>query len=345
MPYCWKCGTELDEDAKFCHVCGAPVEVTKVAIPDVRKRRTPFLMPVIILIAVLVGALVVAALIFLPLQFVNFTQSEQAPSEADVKMLILDFSVDAAQINIVFENLTDKLVILNVSATGYVGIFAPANPVDIVFDTKVTDNVLKVTSQVTTVAGWPWPYNLDVVCDLYIDPSVTLGINAKTAIGRIAMNTTSPVTLGILSLETTTGAVKLSLANHTTISYVSVATTTGSIEFSCDNVEVSYNASVNLKTTTGSVMVKLEQNHRFGKEVLLNVEATTGGIDFVMLIRGAVGAKIEYSTAIGGTEAVATGFKGTESPLESNNFPAESNFLVNLRTVTGGIHVNANYTP
>jgi len=25
LPYCWKCGTELKEDARFCHKCGAPV--------------------------------------------------------------------------------------------------------------------------------------------------------------------------------------------------------------------------------------------------------------------------------------------------------------------------------
>ncbi|NIU84234.1 MAG: zinc-ribbon domain-containing protein [Candidatus Thorarchaeota archaeon] len=25
MPYCWKCGNELKEDAKFCQKCGAPV--------------------------------------------------------------------------------------------------------------------------------------------------------------------------------------------------------------------------------------------------------------------------------------------------------------------------------
>ncbi|MDH5451689.1 MAG: zinc ribbon domain-containing protein [Candidatus Bathyarchaeota archaeon] len=24
MPYCWKCGTELKEGARFCHKCGAP---------------------------------------------------------------------------------------------------------------------------------------------------------------------------------------------------------------------------------------------------------------------------------------------------------------------------------
>jgi len=25
MPFCWKCGAKLDEDAKFCPTCGTPV--------------------------------------------------------------------------------------------------------------------------------------------------------------------------------------------------------------------------------------------------------------------------------------------------------------------------------
>jgi len=25
MPYCWKCGANLKEEARFCHVCGASV--------------------------------------------------------------------------------------------------------------------------------------------------------------------------------------------------------------------------------------------------------------------------------------------------------------------------------
>jgi hypothetical protein len=25
LPYCWKCGAELEEDDKFCHACGASV--------------------------------------------------------------------------------------------------------------------------------------------------------------------------------------------------------------------------------------------------------------------------------------------------------------------------------
>ena len=29
LPYCWKCGTELKEDARFCHKCGASISREK----------------------------------------------------------------------------------------------------------------------------------------------------------------------------------------------------------------------------------------------------------------------------------------------------------------------------
>ena len=31
MPYCWKCGPELKENARFCHKCGTPVGRAKRA--------------------------------------------------------------------------------------------------------------------------------------------------------------------------------------------------------------------------------------------------------------------------------------------------------------------------
>lgn len=39
MPYCHKCGAELEEEARFCYVCGTPVAaVTSVSAPHTRGK-------------------------------------------------------------------------------------------------------------------------------------------------------------------------------------------------------------------------------------------------------------------------------------------------------------------
>lgn len=43
MPYCRKCGAELDEEAKFCSSCGTPVapRVTEPVARGMVKERPP----------------------------------------------------------------------------------------------------------------------------------------------------------------------------------------------------------------------------------------------------------------------------------------------------------------
>ena len=117
MPYCRKCGAKLDENARFCHVCGtpvAPVAATPLAAP--RRRRLAYLLPVVILIAVLLVAVVISVLIFLPVNSVHFNQSPL--TKADVGSLLMDFQADVANVNVIFENLPCSMVILNVTAEG-----------------------------------------------------------------------------------------------------------------------------------------------------------------------------------------------------------------------------------
>jgi hypothetical protein len=56
MPYCRKCGSQLDEQARFCPKCGTPVS-QQAPQSYGTKRNTPF--PVA-LVAVIVGALILA---------------------------------------------------------------------------------------------------------------------------------------------------------------------------------------------------------------------------------------------------------------------------------------------
>ena len=42
--YCHKCGAKLEENAKFCHVCGVPVDAV-TPMPVTHTRRRPFFPP------------------------------------------------------------------------------------------------------------------------------------------------------------------------------------------------------------------------------------------------------------------------------------------------------------
>jgi DUF4097 and DUF4098 domain-containing protein YvlB len=62
-----------------------------------------------------------------------------------------------------------------------------------------------------------------------------------------------------------------------------------------------------------------------------------------MAIHNDVGAKIDSHTTVGGINVEQQGFSGNQSLLQSSNYPAGSNFMVNLATTTGGIDINAYY--
>ena len=302
----------------------------------------------IVLIALIVIAAVIAAIAFLPLRAVDVSESRNAPYQTGVETVNLDFTADVARVNVAFEDLTDKLVTLNVSATGRVGVLVSPDLFDLTFDYTIADNVLTVTSEVDTFGrGWPWYSWLRVTCDLLIDPFMNASIDVKTSVGRIVVDTQAGVVLNSLSLEATTGGVEANLVEDVVVAGdVSIQTTTGGVEFSWDNVIVTNDVLVNVETTTGGVDVDVTQDERLLRNVTLKAEATTGGVDFAIEIRGDIGAKIESSVTTGGINIVRqVGFSGTESLLQSDNYPAGSNFDVSLKTTTGGIDVYAKYTP
>jgi hypothetical protein len=342
MPYCRKCGAKLEEEARFCHVCGTPVAA--VTVPAMPRRR-PFLLPVIILIAILVTAVAVSALVFLPFYSVHFNQTNQVADETGVNRLIMDFHADVAQVNVFFRNLTDKMVLLNVTASGRTGMLSdPNRSVAVTFDHITANNTVIVTSKVSRVGAWSLLYNLNVVCNIYIDPSATLSVTVRSDIGQIVMNADTNSTFQALNLETTTGNVEASVAQGVVISgIISAKTTTGSVTFNWHQADTKGNVSVNLKSTTGPVNLYVSRNSRLSGNVSIYAGTTTGSVNVAMAIHNDVGARIESHTDFGGINVDAQHFSGNQSSLQSSNYPAGSNFLVNLRTSIGGIHISAIY--
>jgi hypothetical protein len=350
MPYCRKCGAKLDETARFCPVCGTQVAAvppaTTQAARTTRTRRPVYVLPVAILAAVLISALVIGALFFLPLNPVYFNQTNQVPITA-MDNLFLDFQVDVGQVNVFFENLPGNMAVLNVTANGSVGVFEDANhPVNVTFSHQTTNNSEVVIAGVSRTSRWPISYGLNVKCDVYIDPSANVTLQVSSSVGDIAVDTdaNTRVTLQRLDLETTTGDIEVSLSKDVVVAgSVSLQTTTGAVRFSMDEADVSDDISVNLQSTTGAVNADLTATQRLSGNVTVNDRSTTGSINLHMAIDSDVGARIESDAGLGKITLDVKRFSGNESPIQSNNYPAGSNFLVNLRSETGGISINAAY--
>jgi hypothetical protein len=345
MPYCRKCGAKLDEDARFCCVCGTPVVPVAVTRPAAPTRRRPlYILPVAILIAVLLSAMVIGVLFFLPFYPVHFNQTNQVP-KADVDHMLLEFQADVAHVNVFFKNLSSNMALLNVTADGNVGILEdPNRPVNITFSHHMSTNSEIVTVNVSRITRWPISYNLNVNCDVYIDPSASLTLHVRSTVGNIVMDANTSVTLQILDLETETGSIDVSLSKGVVVAdLITLHTTTGNVQFEMDEANVSRNVSVELQSTTGSVNMDLIEKQKMLGNVTLNARTTTGSVNLSMVIDDDVGATIESETAIGGINEDLEKFSGNETLLQSDNYPAGSNFLVNLRTTTGGININAKY--
>jgi hypothetical protein len=345
MPYCRKCGAKLDEDARFCYVCGTPVVPVAVTRPAAPTRRRPlYILPVAILIAVLLSAMVIGVLFFLPFYPVHFNQTNQVP-KADVDHMLLEFQADVAHVNIFFKNLSSNMALLNVTADGNVGILEdPNRPVNVTFSHHMSTNSEIVTVNVSRTTRWPISYNLNVNCDVYIDPSASLTLHVRSTVGNIVMDANTSVTLQILDLETETGSIDVSLSKGVVAAdLITLHTTTGNVQFEMDEANVSSSVSVELQSTTGSVNMDLIEKQKMLGNVTLSARTTTGSVNLSMVIDDDVGATIESETAIGGINKDVEKFSGNESLLQSDNYPAGSNFLVNLRTTTGGINLNAKY--
>jgi len=355
MPYCWKCGAKLDEDAKFCHVCGAAVGLPATE-PRIRRKAAPMSPMGIILIAIIAVAAVLVGLTFLPVYEASPVSSQMSvPRKPSVDTLNLNLAIDVGYVNIRFENLTGEpqspSIIINASAAERVPIFSSKDPLNRympVSHNETAGNVLKVTvEQKVDTIFWPMHSSLNVTFDVRIDPSMKTSLNIKTSTGGILLDTQAGVILNSTILQATTGGVEAKILQDTVVAGdVSVKTITGGVKLSWNNPTVTNDVNVNATTTTGGVDVTLTQHGKLSGNITLKAEAVTGGVNFAVDIKNDIGTKIQSTVKTGGIDIYRQeGFSGTENLLQSNNYPAGHNINATLKTTTGGIRIDAEYTP
>lgn len=352
MPYCRNCGAKLEDNARFCRVCGTPVvpesaQQTKLKTSVYRqqpapKTGVPFWAIMLIIAAALV--LVAVVIVFLPIEQVDFDQSNQVTA-ANLDTFELNLEAEIANVNLFLRDLPgNQTAVLNVSATGWRGIFGSNTPVALHFDEDRSDGALIWTAKVFRSGNWPIYNRLDINCNVYVDPEADLEISVVTETGSVAFNGNSESNFQNLKLQATTGSITASLNENVIISGAfQLETTTGRVQLNWNNAGASGTIPIGVKTTTGSIELNVTQTRQLTGNVTLDAEATTGGLTMTLDLQNDVGARIAASTVMGGINVEQQGFSGNSVPLQSDNYPSRNNFGITLRTTLGGVDIDASY--
>jgi hypothetical protein len=296
-----------------------------------------------LIIVVAVSALVIAIVLSAPVVPVDFTDSSQI-NQLNVDRLSLDFHADTAEVN-VFTNLTDKTLVMDVSATGSTSIFRSTEPVKFIVENNAVGDGEVVTARLTTDSV-PFSDDLHVVCNIYVNPTLDLDLNVRSDIGEVKMNADSEAKISTLSLETNAGSTQLNIQKDTVINGgIVLKTAAGTVRFRMDQARINGNVTFDLNSGAGSLYLNINQPRQLNGNVQVNAHTGTGDVNLNrLLIDGEVGARIESDAGIGRVTTDLHNFSGNQSPLSSNNYPSESNISLNLSTGIGSIHVVAAYS-
>jgi hypothetical protein len=333
MPYCRRCGTTIDENAHFCHKCGTQI-ITYVppapSTPMKPIRNDPVIIAAIALSVILVVGVVVAALLAAPFSTVNFDQTYQ------------DNTTDINKLNLNVQNVNNSNFIITLEGSGSKGTFGGGSEsaIQVAFYNDTVNGVLMVTAKITESTAFS---RLNVDCNIYIDPDLTLNLNVISQAGQVSLTADKPATFESLNLQSNAGTVQANLQNVTIAGNVTVRTQAGTVDFRTSQIVIEGNNTVDLYSNAGSVNMDINQTKSLQGNLQINAATELGSVNIGLIIDGDVGAKIVSQTNLGSIHVDVQHFSGNQSPIQSDNYPAGSNIEINSRTNLGSVNINAAY--
>jgi hypothetical protein len=345
LPYCHRCGAQLDEGARFCHKCGAPV-ITYIPPAKHPAKLKPWykdhlIVVTIGLVVILLSAVVVIAFLVAPASPWHFEQQRQDNSP-NVNTINLTFEADVGQVNIIPIDVNNNILIY-VSANGSRGISTSTDdPVEILFDNQTSGEVLTVTSRVTLDNRFS--FGSVVTCTIYVKPTLNLNLNVTSQAGQVSFSVDKAAVIQSLNLHTNAGEVEANLQGNLTLAgNVSLTTNAGSVNFRMNEIGVNGNCTVALDSNLGSVYADITQTKTMTGNIKVNAATNAGSVNVGLEIDAGVGAQIASHTNLGDIDTDLKNFSGNESLIESNNYPAPSNIEITNHTNLGGINIQATY--
>jgi hypothetical protein len=312
------------------------------------ERRRPINFFGFFLIAVILAGVFYGFISFLPIRPIDMHENRNVPFQIGVQAVVIELTIDVGNVNVTFSDLANDAVNFSLSVSGY-GTLLSNQPYKLTFEQATNSNVLTVTSEVETsiLHGWLNLNFLETECDLVIDQSLNASITVRTGTGGISFETRSGVVLNSVRLETATGAIGVIFAENTIVTRdITIMTATGAQSLSWRNVIAERVVAVDIGSVTGTVSIDIEQDERLRKSIELDVEVTTGAISLALNISGEVAGKITSSTTTGSVDIQrSNGFTGSSTQLQSNNYPSDNQFDITIQTTTGGINIDARFSP
>jgi len=352
LPYCRRCGVQLEEKARFCPKCGTPVVTCmQPSAPTASTKqpkpwhKDPLILAAIGLVVIIVSAVIIVAFLVAPFSTWDLgrTLEDYTPN---VNTVNLNFQTNIGRVSINTLKIADNNIGIYVQANGSRGILGDSGeiPVNISFENQTVGNVLTVDSKVTVENRFSSRATVDI--QIYLDPALNLNLNVTSLKGQVSFTADKPVTIQALSLHALTGEVQANLQEKVTLTGdIIIKTTTGAVNYRMSQTNIKSNSTLDLQSTTGTVTMDITQTKTLQGNLQVNADTVTGSINIGLRIDGGVSAKITSQTgALGSIHADVNNFSGNKSPLQSNNYPAATNIDINSNVSgIGDVNIQATY--
>jgi len=347
LPYCRRCGTKLDENANFCNKCGTPVALPYTSLPPPPPkpigplRKDPVIVVAIVLVSILLVSVFVAVLLSAPFATINIEQTFQ-DNTANIDTLNLNFQSSAAKVNIFTQKINDNNFLIAIDGLASKGMFSgeTGNPITLTTYNDTEDSVLTVTVILEESTAFS---RLTVDCTIYVNPELKLNLNVTSKAGQVSLTADKEATFQNLNLQSSAGQVQANLNNATIEGNLSLKTQAGRVDFRISQTKVEGNNTITLQANTGSINIDITETKTLQGNLNVNALTDLGSINLELTIDSGVAAKITSQTSLGSIHVTQKNFSGSQSPIQSNNYPAPSNIEINNKTNLGSININANY--
>ena len=295
-------------------IVGGIMILQHVASVDRRERR-PLYAGVVLLVAAVILLPVAIAVQSSP----SYTETITVPAQGGVSTLALSVSDDVGHVSVAFAPNPGYLARAVVQHLG--GLFSSHYPGDVTNSTSVSGTTLSFAITAKSVSGLFFLGGHDI--DVTVAESVAVSITLASTTGNLEVTVPSGVRIASGGIDATV--------------------TTGNIAILTTNANFAPSAFLHAQSTTGQVVLSINQTVPHAGSVDVTGTSATGSISLTFLRANGVAAKVASTVTTGSVNFDGTKYSSTSgflyAPSATVYDASTMQFEVTLTTTTGSINL------